>query len=134
MSEEKPKEETKDVVSDNVALLKSKIISLEKLVEDLTGKLDEMTDKYTQAKEFVDNDAKADLIAYLAPRMDIPRELLMLKEKDELVKMKEILDKSISPAFKSGTPVSYEKKPNARQKLDNMFAENMAKLRGGKFA
>ena len=132
MSEPKEVKETKDIVSDNVALLKSKIISLEKLVEELTGKLDEMTDKYHQAKEFMDNDAKADLLADLAPRMDIPKELLMLKDKDELVKMKEILDKSIVPAFKSGTPVSYEKKPNARQQLDNIFDESMAKLKGGK--
>lgn len=133
MSIEPKKEDVKtDVIGDNVAGLKSKIIGLEKLVEDLTGKLDAMTDLYKQAKEFVDNDAKAALIADLVGRITTPRELLMLKDKEELVKMKEILDKAEPQAFKSGTPISYDKKPGARHELDTMHSKYMVKLAGGK--
>ncbi len=129
--EDKKDDKKTDVIGDNVAGLKSKIIGLEKLVEDLTSKLDAMTEQYKQAKEFVDNDAKADLIADLVGRVTIPRELLMLKDKEELVKMKEILDKAEPVAFKSGAPLSYDKKPNARHELDSMHTKYMTKLMGG---
>ena len=133
MSNPEDKKETeKDIVGDNVALLKSKIIVLEKLVEDLTGKLDAMTAQYMQAKEFVDNDAKAELLADLVGRVTTPKELLVLKDREELAKMKEILDKAEPQVFKSGTPVSYDaKKPGARHELDTMHSKYMAKLMGG---
>lgn len=133
MSEPEDKKETeKDSVGDNVALLKSKIIILEKLAEDLTSKLDAMTTQYMQAKEFVDNDAKADLLADLVGRVTTPKELLVLKDREELAKMKEILDKAEPQVFKSGTPVSYDvKKPGARHELDTMHSKYMAKLMGG---
>ena len=133
MSEiETKKKDDKDIVGDNVALLKSKIIVLEKLAEDLTGKLDAMTAQYMQAKEFVDNDAKAELLADLVGRVTTPKELLVLKDREELAKMKEILDKAEPQVFKSGTPVSYDvKKPGARHELDAMHSKYMAKLMEG---
>lgn len=129
--EDKKDDKKTDIVGDNVALLKSKIIGLEKLVEDLTSKLDAVTDQYMQAKEFVDNDAKADLLADLSGRVTIPKEILMLKDKDELSKMKEILDKAEPVAFKAGTALPYTKKPGARHELDSMHTKYMAKLMGG---
>ena len=134
MSEEKPKEETKDIVNDNVALLNAKIITQDRTIKELTEKLDAMTKNYTKAKEFLEQQAKGELIEYLAPRVDYPKEFLTMKTYDELSSIKSVVEKTVSPAFKSGTPVNYDKRPNARQQLDNMFAENMAKLRGGKFA
>lgn len=134
MSNPEPKkDEVKlDIISDNVALLKSKIIGLEKLVEDYKMKLDAMTTRCEQAEEFVDNDAKKDLLADLVGRVSIPKEILMLKPREELAKMKEILDKAEPRVFKSGTPVSYDKKPSARHELDSMHSKYMAKLLGGK--
>jgi len=127
---EETQEQVEDSVTENVALLKSKIITLEKLAEDLTDKLAKMTNKYLQAKEFVDNDAKAELLADIGPRYSLPKELLILKTKDELMAIKKILDKAEVPSFKAGTPLTYERKPTARQELDNMFEKHQAKLRG----
>ena len=114
------KEETIDVVGDNVALLKSKIITLEALVEDLTSKLDEMNTKYEQAKEFIDNDAKADLLSFISPRYEMAEELLMLKTVDELKEIKEHIGKVSPTAFKSGTPVAV-KKESQRHLLETTF-------------
>ena len=137
MSEEKEKniEETKDekpidVVGDNVALLKSKIITLEKLVEDLTSQLDEVNTKYEQAKEFIDNDAKADLLAYISPRYDMPEELLMLKTVDELKEIKEHVTKVQVPAFKSGAPINTNK-TSQRHLLETTFDRAQAKRMEG---
>ena len=128
-TEEKQIEKKTSVVDDNVALLKSKIIGLESLVEELTEKLSEATTKYEQAKEFMDNDAKADLLAFIVPRYSMPKELLMLKSVDELKDIKNILDKVEVPAFKAGTPVFADKKATPRQELDSMFGATMTKLR-----
>jgi len=140
MSEEKEKkiEETKtedkkpiDVVGDNVALLKSKIITLEALVEDLTSQLDEMNAKYEQAKEFIDNDAKAELLSYIVPRYNMPKELLMLKSRDDLKAIKEHIEKVEVPAFKAGTPMPANKKDSPRAMLDTMFDRAQAERLGG---
>ena len=136
MSEEKTietKEETEvvDVVADNVALLKSKIIGLEALVEELTAKLDTATTKYAQAKEFMDNDAKADLLAYISPRYDMADELLMLKTVDELKGIKAILDKVENYAFKAGTPMSDSKKTSQKAMLESTFDRAQAERLGG---
>ena len=139
MSEEKPKieetkvEETKpnDVVADNVALLKSEIISLTALNKDLAEKLDAMTTKYMQAKEFVDNDAKSDLLAYIAPRYDMPKELLVLMSIDELKDIKMHIDRVEVPAFKAGTKVVDNKKTSQRALLESTFDRKQAERLGG---
>ena len=128
-TEEKQIEKKTSIVDDNVALLKSKIIGLESLVEELTEKLSEATTKYEQAKEFMDNDAKADLLAFIVPRYSMPKELLMLKSVDELKAIKAVLDKVEIPAFKAGTPVFADKKSTPRQELDSMYSNTMTKLR-----
>ena len=139
MSEDKKeeiKDETKDdkpvdVVGDNVALLKSKIITLEQLVEDLTAQMDELNARYEQAKEFIDNDAKAELLAYIAPRYNMPKELLMLKTRDDLKAIKEHIDKVEVPAFRAGTPIPANKKDNPRALLDSTFERAQAERLGG---
>lgn len=132
MSEtEKTEPKKPSVVDDNVAILKSKIIGLEALVEELTMKLDDATTKYEQAKEFLDDDAKADLMAYILPRYTMPKELLMLKSVDELKQIKSVLDKVETPKFIAGTPINVDKKPTARSKLASKFDEAQAKRMGG---
>jgi hypothetical protein len=125
------KPEVVDLVADNVAILKSKIFGLEALVEELTEKLDVATTKYGQAKEFMDNDAKADLLTYIAPRYNMSKELLVLKTVDELKAIKAVMDKVETPVFKSGTPMSDSKKPNQEALLASTFERAQAKRRGG---
>ena len=131
---ETKEEKTKinDVVGDNVALLKSRIISLEALVEELTSKLDAINDKYAQAKEFIDDDAKAELMAYISPRYDMPKELLVLKTVDELKAIKAVIDKVEIPAFKAGTKMTSPKKMNQRAMLDSTFERKQAARMEGK--
>ena len=139
MSEEKKTIETKeeeikvnDVVGDNVALLKSKIITLEALVEKLTETLDAVNTKYEQAKEFVDQEAKAELMAYISPRYNMPDEYLVLKTKDELKDIKMHIDKMEIPAFKAGTKMTNPKKLSQRAMLDSTFERKQAERMEGK--
>ena len=139
IEEKKTIEETKveepkvnDIVSDNVALLKSRIIALEALNKDLAEKLDAVTTKYAQAKDFIDDDAKADLLAYIAPRYDMPKELLVLKTLDELKAIKGHIDKVELPAFKSGTRVVDNRKTSQRAMLESTFDRKQAERIGGK--
>ena len=114
--EEDPK--TLDLVGDNVALLKSKIMGLEALVMELTGKLDEVNTKYAQAKEFMDDEAKAELLAFIAPRYNMSKELLVLKDVDELKAIKLHIDNISAPVFKSGTKMDI-KKPSQKALLES---------------
>ena len=140
MSEEKPKtietkeEETKtlDIVGDNVALLKSKLITQDALIMDLTEKLNAVNIKYEQAKEFIDQEAKGDLIAYISPRYDMPEEYLILKTKDELKDIKMHIDKVEIPAFKAGTKMTNTKKTSQRAMLESTFDRKQAKRMEGK--
>jgi len=128
---EKQTEKKTSLIDDNVAALKAKIIGLEALVVELTGKLDEATANYMRANEFVENDLKKELLAYIVPRYTMPMELLMLKSADELKQIKTVMDNVEAPAFKSGTPVYSDKKTTPRQELAGMYDETMAKLRKG---
>ena len=130
--EDKKDDKKTDIIGDNVALLKAKIIGLESLVEEYKVKLDATTVRCEQAEEFVNADAKKELLADLVGRVTTPKELLMLKDREELAVMKEILDKAEPRVFKSGAPLSYDvKKPGARHELDTMHSKYMAKLMGG---
>ena len=139
MSEEKtetietPEEEPKvnDVVGDNVALLKSKIIGLESVVVDLTEKLEAISTKYEQAKEFVDDNAKTDLISYIAPRYAMSEKLLVLKTKDELMAIKAIIDKVAPQVFRSSTKMD-TRKPSQNALLESTFDRAHAKRMEGK--
>ena len=141
MSEKEIKTETtetkevkvNDVVSDNVAMLKSRIIALEALNKDLTESLDALDKKYTQAVEFIQDDLKADLLAYISPRYDMPEELLVLKTVDELKDIKIHIDRVEVPAFRAGTKVVDHKKKSQRSMLESTFDVAQAKrLEGNK--
>ncbi len=59
MSEKEVKDSTgENIVTDSVALLKAKIVSLESLVEDYKKKLADMTVRCEHAEEFVIADKK----------------------------------------------------------------------------
>ena len=136
MSEEKEKKipDTKpdtaeDIVDTNVALLKSKIIKLEDIVATQTDTIEALTSRNNIMKEFIDQDAKAELLADINPRINIPKELLMLKPIDELKNIKGILDKAQAPTFQSGTPLFDVKKESERVKLANVSSDYLASLR-----
>jgi len=109
-----------DIVDTNVALLKSKIIQLEELVVKQTDTIEELTHRNKTMKEFLDQDAKAELLADINPRIKIPKELLMLKPIEELQNIKSILDKAQTLTFQAGTPIFDVKKESERTKLDNV--------------
>ena len=131
IEETEAKEPIFDIVGKNVALLKSKIIGLESLVEELTEKLDEVTTKYEQARDFIDDDAKSDLLAYISPRYDMSKDLLVLKTADELKEIKDIIDKVEIPVFKAGTKMTGSKKASQRALLESTFDRDQAKRMGG---
>ena len=126
-TETEDKETKVDVVADNVGLLKSKIIAQDALILELTEALDELKKKYAQAKEFVEDEAKSELLAYIAPRYDMPKEHLVMKSLDELKEIKMHIDKTSVTTFKAGTKVSDTKKQSQRALLDSTFERAQAK-------
>lgn len=137
MSEEKKTEvKTEDktsVIDENVALMRSKIVTLEKEKGEDKELIEELTKKLAQATAFIEDDQKKMILAEIKPKVDIPDEILMLKSLDELKAMKKTLDVARIPAFKSGTPLSFDKKPSARAKLDSKYNDYMQSkvLKGG---
>ena len=142
MSEEKEKEkkieeQTGDeekyiAITDNVALLKAKVIMLERDGEEKDTLIKELKVELDKAMDFVESDQKKMLLAEISPKVDIPDEILMMKSVDDLKSMKKTLDVTRVNTFKAGNRIVYEKKPSARQELDSMNAKYMAKLRGDK--
>jgi len=131
--EEKKIDDTKvqpkiDVVDTNVALLRSKIITLEGLVAKQTDTIEALTARNAVMKEFIDQGAKSELLADISDRIRIPKELLMLKPIEELTNIKNILDKAQTPVFQSGTPMFDLKKESERQKLDSVATDFIASL------
>ncbi len=132
MSEQENKEQKLDIVEDNMALLRSKLIKLEKDNQEKDVLISELTSKLDLALAFIEDDQKKMLLAEISPMVDIPDELLALKSLEELTDMKKTLDVARPYTFKSGTPISYDKKPTPRQKLNNVHTDYMAKIYGGK--
>jgi len=128
---ETPEPKTDDIVADNVALLKSRIIALESLNKDLVERLDALSTKYEQAKDFIEDESKAELLAYISPRYDMSKELLILKSLDELKDIKSHIDRVEIPAFKAGTKVVANTKTSQRAKLESTFDVAQAKRLGG---
>ena len=89
-----------------------------------------MNKKYGQARDFLEEQKKGELIEYLAPRLDYPKEFLAMKTHDELSALKSVVEKTIAPTFNSSAPLSYNRGPSARQKLDSKHDDYMKKLRG----
>jgi len=121
-----------DIVEDNVALLKAKIIAQDELITELTEKLDALNTKYEQAKEFMEDEAKSEILAYIVPRYDLPKEMLVLKSFDELKKLKADIARVQIPAFRSGTQFVAPQKTSQRALLDSTFERDQEKRMGGK--
>ena len=118
-----------DIVEDTMALRQSKIITQDKLIEELTAQLDELNIKYEQAKGVIEEQAKGELLAFIGPRYDMPDELLVLKTVDELKKLKADITKVVVPAFKAGTPIT-NKKESHRYMLETTFDRAQAERLG----
>lgn len=131
ISEEEQTESTdaeEDIVDMNVGALKVDILLLKKENDELKQKLAVLTEKYSNALDILEEDTKASIIADIAPKTTIPRELLQALPLDELRKRQKILDTAKVPAFKSGTPlVSVKDSPEA--KLANMNKDFIAKIK-----
>ena len=125
-------EEKYSSITDSVALLKAKVIMLECEADKREDLISELKVKLDQATEFIEGDHKKMLLAEISPKVDIPDEILMMKSVDDLKSMKKTLDVTRVNTFKAGNRIVYEKKPSARQELDDMNAKYMAKLRGDK--
>jgi len=127
-----PEEIVEDIVETNVALLKAKIIQRDELIVKQKKVIDALTAKYSQAKEFIDQDAKADLLAEIDPRVETSKDILMLKSIEQLKVIKSVLDTARVPTFQSSTQVFNLDKESERSKLANVTDEYMAKIRGSK--
>lgn len=122
-------EETKyNAIDESVALMRAKIVQLEKAITEKDELIKTLSEKLNKANDFIEGDQKKMLLAEIRPRVEIPDELLMLKSLDELKMIKKTLDVARIPAFKSGTPVMYEKKSNPRQELDSTYDNYMKKI------
>jgi len=130
--EDKATEVDETLIDVNVALIKAENINLKKALDEEIEKNQELAKKLKQATDLIEDETKSKLLAEIKPKVDIPDEMLVLKNLDELRAMKKTLDVTRIPAFKSGTPIPYEKKPSERQKLDSMFSDTMQKLKEGK--
>lgn len=121
-------EESKDLVDINVAVLKADMLSLEEENKNLKAENDILTKKYGQALDIIEKDTKARLIADIAPRTTVPKEILAMLSVEELKSRQKILDSAKIPAFKAGTPlVSVKDSPHT--KLANMNKDFIAKLK-----
>lgn len=133
MSEKEEKnQETKgnDVVDGKVALIIAERDSALDLVKELTEKLDAMTKRYENANAIILEDTKAALINKIAPRTKLPKSTLSAMSIDELHMHDKVLGYAVTTTFKSGTPIKpIEDAPEV--KLQNMYHDNMAKIRGG---
>lgn len=119
------KNETKNLVDVNVALvlaendnLKGLLAQKDALIEDLTKRLDQATD-------LIENDSRSRLIADIKPMTTLPSDYLGKMSIDDLSKMKKTLENAAIPAFKAGTPMA-DNRYNPKKELDSMF-DNFAK-------
>ena len=137
MSEKENKPEIKDegeklsLVDVNVALVMAERDELAVKLSEATGIIEDYKKRLANAEALIEEDSKAVLVTYLADRTTMDKALLSAMDYKDLLNMKKVIDIAQIPAFKSGTPISYEKKKNPRAQLDSMFKDSMAKLKGG---
>jgi len=118
------------IVEDSIAVLQSRNIIKDKLIEELQEKLKRSDDELIQLKELAYEQLKAELVADIEPRYTVPKELLVLMSIDELKQIQVVLDKSPVQVIKSGTPIM-DRKTKPRQMLDSKFAKAQALRMGG---
>jgi len=123
------KEEKNDLIELNVALLAAENKRLKDIVIEKDGMIEKLTLRLGQAMDLIEDDTKSKLLAEITPKVSIPDEYLAKMPIEKLSQIKETLDVAVTPAFRSGTPfISKEKSPRA--KLDSMYEDYMAKIRG----
>ena len=118
------------IVEDSNAVLQSRNIIKDQLIEELQEKLKRSDDELIQLKELAYEQLKAELVADIEPRYTVPKELLVLMSIDELKQIQVVLDKSPVQVIKSGTPIM-DRKTKPRQMLDSKFAKAQALRMGG---
>jgi len=117
-----PKEEAHTSTIDvNVSLVLAENSMLKGQLEEKDALIGDLTKKLQQATDLIEEDTKSRIIADIKNKTTVPDKYLANKTTDELIKMKEVLDTAVVPAFKSGTPVIDKKSP--RTELDNLFNE-----------
>lgn len=119
MSEEKKE---KDIIESNVAILQANLDEKDRLVKELTTELDSLKGKYAQAKDFMENSAKRELLNYIKPKTSLSEQILSKMSVGDLEGMKATLDVAMVPAFRSGTPV-VSKDDDPKAELDSMFGK-----------
>ena len=122
VKEIKKDEKPKDIIQSNVAILQANLDEKSKLVEELTKELDNLKVEHQQAKDFMENSAKRELMNYIKPKTSLSEQILAKMSVGDLEGMKATLDVAMVPAFKSGTPV-VSKDDDPKAALDNMFGK-----------
>lgn len=122
-AKEETKEETNvSTIDVNVSLILAENSMLKGTIEEKDALIGDLTKKLQQATDLIEEDTKSRIIIDIKNKTTVPDKYLLNKSVDELVKMKEVLDTAVVPAFKSGTPV-IDRKNNPRTELDNLFNE-----------
>ena len=114
------KNETKNLVDVNVALVLAENKRLTDLVTEKDNLIEDLTKRLDQATDLIEEDSKSRLIADIKPMTTLPSEYLGKLTIDELGKMKKTLQNAAVPAFKAGTPMA-DNKYNPKKELDSIF-------------
>lgn len=129
VDEKKPEgdSEQKNLLDVNVALVLAENTELKGLLQAEKDVNVDLTKKLKQALDLIEEDTKSRLIAEIKPKTTVPGEFLSKMPVEKLTEMKKVLDASVAPVFKSGTPMGDTKK---KPTLDGMFEEYAMKTWG----
>ena len=130
---EKPTvEETKPTLLDiNVALVIAERDDAIRKLAEACDTIEDLRKKIAIAEALIEEDVKAGVINDISPKTSLDKKILGAMSLEKLLEWKKVLDVALIPAFKSGTPVSYQK-DNPRKKLNSMFDEAQKKRKEGK--
>ena len=98
----------------------------QKAIDERDALISELTVALDKAATKIEGTLKDPLLKSLAPRMDMTWEDLSTKSLAELRIMKNTVDMTTQPTFKSGTAVSGGKKTSQRALLDSQFERSHA--------
>ncbi len=124
-------EEKKTIVDINVALVIAERDTVIRKLSEACDTIEVLKKKLADAESLVYEDTKAGIINDIAPKTSMSRESLAVMSVEELLNMQKVLDVAQIPAFKSGTPISYEKQTSPREKLDSVFDEAQKRRKAG---
>lgn len=125
VDEKKPEVDKKDTLLDiNVALVLAENTGLKEVITEKDSLIEELTKKLKQATDLIEEDTKSRLIADIKPKTTVPSAFLGTMTVEKLSEMQKVLNASIAPVFKSGTPMGDTKK---KPTLDGIFEEYASK-------